>query len=283
MGSTYRRSGFTLIELLLVCALLATLSYVAWGAYLGVDRRAEDELARGELLRLADALRRFHDDTGYWPGEGPFQLNEGCKAAGIAAVDPGHAGPYSEPSSTGSATAEQQEAWFKSPANLSLLFKAPVLCAGHRLVFLQKWNADTHRGWNGPYLPVGKRHWVDLLASGNLVNIPAFGAGPAFAPNGANAGCTAADLNRCAFNWKMRPSSSASAGFARHARPFLFLLYDESAGTTEPAEPPESALPRAVPRVVYAGADGRYGGANPLDPCLASDSADGRDDVVICF
>ncbi|MDR1064374.1 MAG: hypothetical protein LBL48_10690, partial [Azoarcus sp.] len=115
------------------------------------------------------------------------------------------------------------------------------------------------------------------------VTRPAPPTAPQLNPPGPHAGCTAADLNRCAFNWKMRPSSSASAGFARHARPFLFLLYDESAGTTEPAEPPESALPRAVPRVVYAGADGRYGGANPLDPCLASDSADGRDDVVICF
>ncbi|MDR1461734.1 MAG: prepilin-type N-terminal cleavage/methylation domain-containing protein [Azoarcus sp.] len=282
MGFTYRRSGFTLIELLIACAILAAISYVAWGAYLGVDRRAEDELARGELLRLADALRRFHNDTGYWPGEGPFQLNAvNCVVSGnddIAAVDSSHVGPYVEAFSSGTLTPVERENWFKSLANMSLLFSAPVLCPGHRLAFLQKWNANTHRGWNGPYLPLGKRHWVDLQASEKLVNIPAFGAGPAFTPQGSGSGCSVTDFNRCAFDWKMRPSSPSAgadhdgAGFARHARPFLFLLYDKPA-------PPAVV----VPRVVYAGADGRYGGTNPLDACLAADSPDGRDDVVICL
>lgn len=293
MGFIRRRSGFTLIELLTVCAILAAVSYVAWGAYLNVDRRAEDELAHAELLRLADALRRFHDDTGYWPGEGPFQLNENCSASGPAAVNPLHTGPYytgagAQALGTEYGTLDHRKKWFNAPANLSLLFRAPVLCGGHPLAFLGRWNAETHRGWHGPYLPAERMHWVDLLPAQKLVNLPAFGAGPAFSPNGADGVCNT-DLNRCALNWKMRPAPPGIADmngdgaddltgynpskheFARHARPFLFLLHD---GSTPP---------RTVPRVVYAGADGRYGGINPTDPCLSGNTADGHDDVVICL
>jgi hypothetical protein len=60
--------------------------------------------------------------------------------------------------------------------------------------------------------------------------------------------------------------SAATHAFARHARPFIFLLNP--------------------PRVVYWGADGRYGGnAAPDDnPCLPNaDDPDGRDDHVICL
>ncbi|MDR0672121.1 MAG: hypothetical protein LBF93_00360 [Zoogloeaceae bacterium] len=285
MCRTSRAPGFTLIELLTVCAILVALSYLAWGAYLGVDRRVEDELARGELLRLADALRRFHDDTGYWPGEGPFQLNENCSdlSSSIAAVDSRQTGPYGDAADTESATGtfEERKEWFTSPANLSLLFRKPVICEGHRLAFLEDWNAETHRGWNGPYLPTNKLHWVDLLAGAKLVNIPAFGVGPAFAPNAGSADCTT-DLNRCAFSWRSVPVSSvitlddsngdgvddvtgydpAKHEFARHARPFLFFL-----------EPP---------RVVYAGEDGRYGDADPGDdPCRPTASL--GDDMVICL
>jgi prepilin-type N-terminal cleavage/methylation domain-containing protein len=271
-----QHAGFTLIELLTVCAILVALSYLAWGAYLDVDRRAEDELARAELLRLADALRRFHDDTGYWPGEGPFQLNSDCtNLSDIHAVDSREIGL-----DDGLVVGADKGQWFDSPANLFLLFKKPVLCPGHRLAFLEHWNADAHRGWHGPYLPTNKRHWVDFLPTGKLVNIPAFGVGPAFAPNAADVSC-ATDLNKCAFNWRsLLPSiitindsngdgvddvtgyEPAKYEFARHARPFLFFLNP--------------------PRVVYAGEDGRYGGADPDDPDPCRPAAL-SDDVVICL
>ena len=112
-----RQPGFTLIELLFVCTILAALAYVGAGVYADTDRRAEDELARVELLRLADALNRFRGDTGYWPGEGPFQLNVGC-------TDPSPAAIQSVSSMPGSKSPQ----WYASPVNLSLLFEAPVLC-----------------------------------------------------------------------------------------------------------------------------------------------------------
>ena len=252
MGFICRRSGFTLIELLFVCVILAALSYVGVGIYTDVDRRAEDELARAALLRLAEALNRFRGDTGYWPGEGPFQLNEECAnlLSSPAAIKSVSSMPDSSPLS-----------WYASPANLSLLFEAPVLCPGHPLAFLQTWRADTRRGWNGPYLPTARRHWVDISAS--LADIPAFGAGPAFAPNpNPPDSCAATDLNQCALNWKRLPAPATDAGFARHARPFLFY--------------------RAPPRVVYAGADGRYESAS-LEAEACPLGGGGGDDVVICL
>jgi prepilin-type N-terminal cleavage/methylation domain-containing protein len=246
-----RQPGFTLIELLFVCTILAALAYVGVGVYADTDRRAGDELARVELLRLADALNRFRGDTGYWPGEGPFQLNEGCAAGLPAAIQSVSSMP------SGSAPSP----WHASPANLSLLFEAPVLCPGHPLAFLQAWRADARRGWNGPYLSTARRHWVDMSA--NLTDIPAFGAGPALAPNpDPPADCAAADLNKCAFNWKRFPAPATGARFTRHARPFLFYP--------------------APPRVLYAGADGRYESASlKNDACPLGGG--GGDDVLICL
>lgn len=239
-----RHSGFTLIELLTVCAILAAIAYVAWGAYVGVDHRVEDELAHAELMRLGTALQRFHGDTGYWPGQGPFRPAGGsCDPAVGGLIDlPGNA------------------VWFNSAANLHLLFERPSLCAAHPLAHLENWNAESRRGWNGPYLPLAVRHWVDIDAN---VDVPAFGMGPSFGPPPVT--------------WRTLPRNTPGYEAARHelrvhARPFIFLL-----------DPP---------RVVYWGPDGRYGGENigdsanniPAAPCLPNASdPDGVDDIVICL
>jgi prepilin-type N-terminal cleavage/methylation domain-containing protein len=302
--------GFTLIELLLVCAILASLSYLAWGAYIDVDRRAADELAQADLLKLAGALQRFHDDTGYWPGEGPFRMAvEGCANLKDGAIDPDYVGP-DPAAAVGSAAAgdssdlARRGLWFASPANFTLLFEAPRLCAEHPLAALASWNPETRRGWRGPYLPLANRHWVDVWATlgesnpagGKLENLPSFGTGPVFPPGG---GGNLAPCNRgledCFLGWRSLPkpidggaSVADNMGYlpeshelARHARPFLFFLMAPSEDPTDPSKPP-----RRLPRVVYWGADGRYGGTNPIAPCLphaADPDGDGRDDRVICL
>ncbi|MDR0528993.1 MAG: prepilin-type N-terminal cleavage/methylation domain-containing protein [Zoogloeaceae bacterium] len=255
-----RHFGFTLIELLTVCAVLAALSYVAWGAYMGVDRQAENELAGVELRHLAQALKRFHGDTGYWPGEGPFRYSEGC-----AESDAGLLGVAAAFSATGNPAG--YAAWYASPANFSLLFTPPELCPGRPLAFLSSWDSERRRGWNGPYLPLDRLRWLDL--DEELGGIPSFGAGPAFAPREDASGC-AADFNACFLRWRMLPVSTSGYRadrheYARHARPFLFFL-----------DPP---------RVVYWGADGRFGG-NPASGSLCLPNAansDGQDDLVICL
>ncbi|MDR1351377.1 MAG: prepilin-type N-terminal cleavage/methylation domain-containing protein [Zoogloeaceae bacterium] len=292
-GSGSSGAGFTLIELLVVCAILAALAVMAWGAYVDVDRRAEDELASVELLRLATALRRFHDDTGYWPGEGPFQLaGADCELSGGGAVKLEMAG---EPPTDPALTDDERRQWFDSPANFSLLFERPSLCPNHPLRRLAEWSAEARRGWNGPYLPLANRLWLDAwqslekysVAQQEVDNIPAFGAGPKFpARSNAPTACVSGDSGGCFvfkdLAWHTLPhphneSQYAANGYdpdrhelARHARPFFFLKETRSEG-------------ESVPRVVYWGADGRYGGIHPTDPCKPNvEEDDGKDDKIIC-
>ncbi|GHT89818.1 hypothetical protein AGMMS49545_01190 [Betaproteobacteria bacterium] len=275
--------GFTLIELLVVCALLASVSMLAWGAYVDVDRRAEDALASGELLRLADALRRFHADTGYWPGEGPFRLaGEGCAlSADAGAINPDFTGPAG-------ANWVTKNAWLRHAANMTLLFTPPTLCANHPLAYLQDWNASAQRGWHGPYLPLAHRHWLDIgvhtdtpTVAPKLKNLPAFAAGTAFSPGGTDYGRCNGALAGCLLSWRSLPDGeldamSGDAGydvsqheFRTHARPLFFLL---------------DAPDRRTPRVLYWGADGRFGGTNTIDPCLPNAHvANGIDDRVVCL
>lgn len=266
----YFPGGFTLIELLIVCALLAAVSMLTWGSYLGVDRETEDELARVELLQLADALRRFHADTGYWPGEGPFALadSETCSGSGGAVLR-----SWTAPSDDSA-----RDAWFSSPANLALLFEQPELCNNHPLAFLASWDATHHRGWNGPYLPLASRQWVDIGSDGTVsgdkvVDVPGIGIGPTFPPvDTAYTTCDAADAG-CFLSWRSLPSSSSGYVASKHeytihARPFSVLgLADNS-----------------YPRVVYWGSDGHYGGVNESAPCQPNASNEyGADDRVICL
>ncbi|MDR1889599.1 MAG: prepilin-type N-terminal cleavage/methylation domain-containing protein [Zoogloeaceae bacterium] len=250
-------SGFTLLELLLVCVLLAAISMLAFGAYANVDRQAENELAKTQALTLASALKRFHDDTGYWPGEGPFRGVEegGCDAASVASGNGG--------------AIDLATDWVNSPANMSLLFERPQLCEKHPLAALKTWEPDTGRGWRGPYLPLLHRRLVDAaawddntmdwLSNSTVVvkNMPAFGAGPAFAPDGAF------------WRWRSLPDGSDSYDrsrheFREHARPLLFLL-----------DPP---------RVVYWGADGEYDGTVAVDDSDKNERCAGRgDDWVACL
>jgi prepilin-type N-terminal cleavage/methylation domain-containing protein len=288
-----RPIGFTLIELLVTCSILAAIACVAWASYDGVDRRAEDALAHTELLRLAGALQRFHDDTGYWPGEGPWRL-----AADDDNTCPGSGGAIrvDELPLAGFVKDEDRAGWFDSPANFSLLFERPTLCQYHPLAFLAKWNPAAQRGWNGPYLPLANRHWVDVwldlgdepLGGGDAIrNVPGFAAGPAYPPGGAGYASCPSALPGCFLGWRSLPrplDNSVDNGyddavheFSRHARPFIFLL-----ASPDPINPENDGPPR--PRVIYWGPDGRFGGTNKTDPCQP-DALDpkGKDDVVICL
>ncbi|MDR0674123.1 MAG: prepilin-type N-terminal cleavage/methylation domain-containing protein [Zoogloeaceae bacterium] len=241
-------AGFTLIELLVVCVVLAAIAFIAWGGYAGVEPRARDELAKTQALTLAEALNRFHRDTGYWPGEGPFVPSEdGCGSPenGSLTNDPDDGGPPANPS--------YFKNWQGHPANLALLFTKPNLCKDHPLARLSEWDPDSRRGWNGPYLPLAARHW---LKTEDLTDLPAFAAGPAF-PHSPN------------LNWSSLPRDSAGYDskrhdFNEHPRPLFFFP--------------------GPPRVVYQGVDGEYGDKNPDDPCLPNAAdPEGEDDVILCL
>jgi general secretion pathway protein G len=65
---TRRQSGFTLIELLVVFAIIATLlSLVAPRYFQSIDRSKEAALQEN-LATLRQALDKYQDDTGKYPG-----------------------------------------------------------------------------------------------------------------------------------------------------------------------------------------------------------------------
>ncbi len=59
--------GFTLIELLVVVSVLAAIAGMTSVALDGYQQDAEEKLTRVEMQRIANAIRRFKEDTGYWP------------------------------------------------------------------------------------------------------------------------------------------------------------------------------------------------------------------------
>ncbi|WP_306549286.1 type II secretion system protein [Desulfobulbus sp.] len=139
-GCTYQpeagQGGFTLLELLVVIAILAAISFIAAGTYRGVGQHADERLVRAEMQQIAKALRQFKQDTGYFPREGVFKLED----------DGGSVKPASLPVHTGT-----DDEWFYSPANLHQLLAttSPLAGSGHQLT---TWDEETGRGWRGPYL-----------------------------------------------------------------------------------------------------------------------------------
>ncbi|MDR0440913.1 MAG: hypothetical protein LBI59_08025 [Candidatus Accumulibacter sp.] len=286
-----KADGFSLIELRVVCAILATLAFTVWGGYRGVRESAEDEIAIADMRRVADAVRRFKADTGYYPGQGPFVLAETASSEEVCTAKDGILRAWAAHILDGN-----RNAWFNSPANLGMLFDPPPLCPKHPLAYLGHWNPETGRGWRGPYLDRTLRLWVDVgsdlnkndpsetgvstgpdgtgspLAGAKILDVPAYGSGPRYRASGSTgASCAsqAADSGTCMFGWRRVPRNSAgyhSGAFELdlHARPFL--LFGLANGDH--------------PRVVYLGPDGVYDGRNPANPCLPLPDADDR---VLCL
>lgn len=158
------RRGFTLLELLVIIAIMAAVAFVAGGSYSGVNRQANDQLVRSEMQELAAAIRRFKQDTGYYPKTGPFRL----------AIDGGAVVDAGLPTHVTGLSDDAKRRWFYSPANLYqiLATDSPLKDTGHQLA---SWNKETGRGWRGPYLRGGDGY-VDLrdgINSGTAAGKPA--------------------------------------------------------------------------------------------------------------
>jgi prepilin-type N-terminal cleavage/methylation domain-containing protein len=70
MGARAGRStsrGFTLIELVIVIAVIGILAALLIPTILGVVERSRRAAAKEQIAELAKTMKRFHDDTGYWP------------------------------------------------------------------------------------------------------------------------------------------------------------------------------------------------------------------------
>lgn len=157
---------------------------------------------------------------------------------------------------------------FHSPANLEQLFVPPDFDSGstHPFAWLvaqaSAARPDEPRGWRGPYLKSNLRPSQTLRigsalagdgsgdpAGGRLVPVVGQPDGRGTCPEG----CEADPL----YCW-----SAGGGSPVQRARPILFIA-DAS-----------------YPRVVAFGADGRYDGPAPGNPCRPPD---GSDDIVICL
>jgi len=156
--SLARLEGFTLIELLLVVSILAATSSIGISLYYNsdgdsVDTRARVHLAQAEMLNIAKAVRQFKQDTGYYPGQGPFAyLNYECGNTCSCAVDVAGSTGGLDPVALAAVAGGTPREWSDSPANILQLLQRPVICSNHALVHLASWDEVNQQGWRGPYL-----------------------------------------------------------------------------------------------------------------------------------
>lgn len=163
MRSLFRsHTGFTLLELLVVVSILAAVALVASGAYWHVNDDVNEQLVHAEMQEIAAAIKRFKQDTGYYPKEGPFNLQVNGGAIDYDDL-PNWAG---NPNEAVNATEDQKRRWFESPANFYQLLtnESPLEKSENTL---REWNPETGRGWRGPYLQGFRDGYVDISAEIN--------------------------------------------------------------------------------------------------------------------
>jgi type II secretory pathway pseudopilin PulG len=268
-----------LLELLVVVAILVAVASIGVSIFYGVGEDAQTRVARAQVMEVAAAIKQFKADTGYYPKQGPFAL-----------ADPGGGGIDRDelPEQAGT-TANEQDQWFDSPANLYPLFVCPEFVSGHPLERFDcdttsaprsSWDTDSGTGWRGPYLSRGSRGLVDLSSdlkrdgtgfpdetSGSELVPEAVGVADPFPGNRVEVD-PAFDSDGALLDWRSMSSTRDDYDRERHhlgtiGNPILvFDLHDNGED----------------PRVVSMGADGRYGGI-PSDPCVRND----RDDIVLCL
>lgn len=143
--------AFTLIETLVVVAIVALIAGAFVMSTSATAAGAGTDLAKHELAQVRDAILRFHADTGWLPGQGPFDLY----------LDEDHEDPRLhgrvtplEIQARFAVPAADVVSWFDSAANLWQLVENPLttldeLDTEHALA---RWDPDRGRGWRGPYL-----------------------------------------------------------------------------------------------------------------------------------
>jgi prepilin-type N-terminal cleavage/methylation domain-containing protein len=253
------QQGFTLLEMLMVISLLAAVAFVATTSYRGVLDRSNEQLVYTEMKEIATAIRRFKQDTGYYPREGPF----GLAGAGLGTVSDAeiqvkfpHAG----------ATAAARARWFNSPANFYQILSATGPLATGQLA---TWNPETGRGWRGPYLTgfapgtvdigdgINAGPWGDPLAA-TTANVPDVdGLADRFVFSAVPVADAAVDQTLLDWSRTARPNR---IDIGRSGRPYLFFAIGKG-----PDGVYGSADDTIQHHLVSMGPDGVYGTNDDID------------------
>ncbi len=249
--------GFTLIELLITVSILAAVAFVVAGNYAGVGGHANDQLVRSEMQEIAQAIRQFRQDTGYYPKTGPFGMDDDGITGAIDYAD--------LPDLAGSDDATRK-AWFYSPANFWMLTvrDSPLAGTDHQL---REWDAESGRGWRGPYLEGFDDGYVNISDELNDGSAAGDSAG---SPVETVSASEISDVPGLADPFEYRPDSGSGylawradvGGKARDywGRPYLLFGLDGS------------------DVIVGPGADGSYDGSDEVvaGPVLMSCGPDGK-------
>ncbi|MET0089843.1 MAG: prepilin-type N-terminal cleavage/methylation domain-containing protein [Candidatus Thiodiazotropha sp.] len=276
LSNNSESAGFSLVEILVVVSILAATAFIATTLMTGVVEESEQRLGQVELATLAQAVRRFRQDTGYFPREGRFDL-DGAGAMACSATHDlyaqtagGHAvasvNMDSLPAYAGGSCAEQVR-WFYNAANLWQLLVEPGALDSVSGDFTPAiaWDAHSGRGWRGPYLDDSAEGFVDIgdvanhnpagdPVTGVLVgDVPAVLAGRSRAPAGI-------------YLQTRRVAAQVDTDLDTAGRPLLLFVEKDVNGQAQ----------RAV--LVGFGANGVFDGYDDCGP----DAVAGSDDEVIC-
>jgi prepilin-type N-terminal cleavage/methylation domain-containing protein len=138
-GERRARAAFTLVELLAVIAILAVVSGLVVLAVSGVQETATRTVADRQLFSVREALLRFRNDMGFYPGDGPL-APEHLDLRDIGGLP-------------------RTAAWAAHPMNFWMLFEKPIDRANPAR---WNWNPANARGWRGPYLQLPDAARLDL-------------------------------------------------------------------------------------------------------------------------
>lgn len=267
------RRGFTLLEVGIVLVMLAALATLVITHVGGADAQADQLLREERVRQLREALLRFRQDTGYFPGEGLFSVHA---SDGVAIPGMGPNLPF---------TAHPQwQEWLESPANVLMLVRAPTtnldstdpydwILQG-QAAELATWDPERQRGWKGPYLKQGSYAWIRISR-----HLEADGSGtpvvPALAPPGdllpfmpAVFDSELPELEPLGAMpetlewWSDPPQLPGAARLDRQPGRPLYVFNRSSTGG------PQGGL--SLARIVSCGADGAYQ-PHAISPASASD------------
>ena len=134
--------GFTLLELLIVVSILSAVAGLAATSMSGLETDTQEKLALTEMQTIAEAVRQFKRDTGYYPKTGPFNLDHGGGSVGVDGLRAALISKGLDEFQSGESMADDIDLiyWFNSPANLYQLVWTEDELPGMEGHMLEKWN-----------------------------------------------------------------------------------------------------------------------------------------------